>query len=116
MEPEEKFRANLETLREVFVWRSVPWLNNAACREDESKRSWWFRPGNTSVANRQRSKAKLICTRCPVRWQCLAEYIEEPFGIFGGFDERERRKLRNTTHYTKWHNILVLQRRMASIA
>ena len=37
------------------------------------------------------SHAKRICFKCPVRVKCLEYSLEhEPFGIWGGFDERER--------------------------
>ncbi|WP_329955129.1 WhiB family transcriptional regulator [Rhodococcoides fascians] len=38
--------------------------------------------------------AKAICMACPVRNQCLAHAITvgEPFGVWGGMTERERRQ------------------------
>jgi WhiB family redox-sensing transcriptional regulator len=41
------------------------------------------------------SLAKRICAECPVRQECL-EYalrVREPFGIWGGLNETERRTL-----------------------
>lgn len=38
--------------------------------------------------------AKNICYSCPVRMNCLKANLWVPFGIFGGYTERERRKLR----------------------
>jgi WhiB family redox-sensing transcriptional regulator len=44
---------------------------------------------------RREARAKAICQVCPVRQPC-AEYaitIREPFGIWGGLTEVERREL-----------------------
>ncbi|MFF2039012.1 WhiB family transcriptional regulator [Kitasatospora sp. NPDC058170] len=40
-------------------------------------------------------RARQICAGCPVRERCLALAIKrgEPYGIFGGLDETERRAL-----------------------
>src|SRR6516164_7059749 len=44
------------------------------------------------------SRAKTVCTRCPVRPQCAAYALRvgEPHGIWGGFTESERTLLRDT--------------------
>ena len=41
-------------------------------------------------------EARQVCAMCPVRGQCLAYAItaDEPFGIWGGLDQHERRQLR----------------------
>ncbi|MFF5285224.1 WhiB family transcriptional regulator [Streptomyces sp. NPDC013171] len=43
-----------------------------------------------------RSDARTVCRRCPVRVECLDEALarDEPVGIWGGLNLRERRKLR----------------------
>jgi WhiB family redox-sensing transcriptional regulator len=50
--------------------------------------------GESADARRAReSAAKRICVDCPVQRECL-EYalrVREPFGIWGGLDETERR-------------------------
>ncbi|WNM74139.1 WhiB family transcription factor [Mycobacterium Phage Nergal] len=41
--------------------------------------------------------AKRVCGRCPVTDQCLARALSmplNPFGIWGGTSERERREMR----------------------
>lgn len=40
--------------------------------------------------------AKALCRRCDVQAECLAHAITagESFGVWGGFTEKERRKLR----------------------
>jgi len=46
-------------------------------------------PGNTSMAKR-------VCADCPVRDECLADAIahRDPHGVWGGLDEKERRRPR----------------------
>jgi WhiB family redox-sensing transcriptional regulator len=40
--------------------------------------------------------AKRICAGCPVRAECLADALErgDPWGVWGGLSERERRRLK----------------------
>ena len=42
------------------------------------------------------TRAKMICRGCEVRGECLGYALEhdEPFGIWGGLSERERRALK----------------------
>ena len=51
----------------------------------------FFPPGDAPA-----TEARAICAACPVRGQCLAYAItaDEPFGIWGGLDTRQRRTLR----------------------
>ena len=37
--------------------------------------------------------AKLVCAKCRVKKQCLEAGMDEPYGIWGGKTERERRSL-----------------------
>lgn len=78
--------------------RSIDWRQHAACRN--KKLDLFFPDGGTSVDRAQVKKditrrAKTICGRCPVRQACadwaLDEHIE--YGIYGGLDETERRKI-----------------------
>jgi WhiB family transcriptional regulator, redox-sensing transcriptional regulator len=72
------------------------WEMRAACRGPAS--APFFPPitAETSGARRRReAAAKRICSDCPVRSECL-EYalrVREPFGIWGGRTEAERRDL-----------------------
>lgn len=62
---------------------------HGACRDYEDT-SVFF-----SDDKRNRRHARLICSTCPVRQACL-EYaleVEEPYGIWGGLDEKERAKV-----------------------
>lgn len=68
------------------------WQRLAACRTLPS--SLFFHPDGERDPSRGRrvDRAKAICARCPVREPCLAHSLdaEEPYGTWGGVDERER--------------------------
>lgn len=65
------------------------WTDHAACRG--SNPDTWYPHGNreTDIA-----AAKQTCHSCPVRRACLEAGLGEPFGIWGGLTERERRRER----------------------
>ena len=57
-------------------------------------------------------RARLLCSGCPVRFECLAEALDNriEWGIWGGMTERERRLLlRQHTDITSWSSVLVGQ-------
>jgi WhiB family transcriptional regulator, redox-sensing transcriptional regulator len=57
-------------------------------------------------------RARLLCSGCPVRFECLAEALDNriEWGIWGGMTERERRLLlRQHTDVTSWSSVLVGQ-------
>ena len=72
------------------------WESRARCREDGAR--GFVPPMSTESADERRvreSAAKRICAACPVQRECL-EYalrVREPFGIWGGLNETERRAL-----------------------
>lgn len=72
------------------------WQWRAACRGEDS--GLFFAPYHTEERDERRArerKAKSICAACPVRMECL-EYalrLREPYGIWGGLNELERRLL-----------------------
>ena len=65
------------------------WRERAACRDVDPE---LFYP----VSETDDGPAKAICDRCPVRPQCLNRAIEtgEAFGVWGGTNPRERKKIR----------------------
>ena len=74
-----------------------PWLRAAACRGRDQSRAFYPPMHHESREERaQREQmAKTICMGCPVQAACR-EYalgIREPFGIWGGLTEYERRAL-----------------------
>ncbi len=72
------------------------WQFRAACRGEDS--SLFFAPTyfeRKEQKDAREDRARAICSRCPVRVDCL-EYalrIREPHGIWGGLNELERRNL-----------------------
>ena len=55
-------------------------------------------------------RARLLCSGCPVRFECLSEALDNriEWGIWGGMTERERRLLlRQRPDVTSWSAILI---------
>ncbi len=69
--------------------RGAAWQNEALCAQVGG--GAWFPEGKGLSAR----DAKAICRRCPVRQICLDEAVarNEPFGVFGGLSQHERRPL-----------------------
>jgi WhiB family transcriptional regulator, redox-sensing transcriptional regulator len=65
----------------------VDWSNMAACRDGD--------PDALFVQGAEQNVAKRICRSCPVRFECLADALDNriEFGVWGGMTERERRAL-----------------------
>lgn len=72
------------------------WQANGLCRGNHS---YLFFPPSTVERKEERErrehKAKAICGVCPVKIDCLefALEIKEPYGIWGGLTETERRQV-----------------------
>ncbi len=72
------------------------WQTAALCRGNHS---YLFFPPSTverkDERERREVKAKAICTVCPVKSPCLdfAMKIKEPYGIWGGLTEADRRQV-----------------------
>lgn len=73
------------------------WRAFASCASADP--DLWF-----SVGALEHKQAKEICRRCPVRRDCLNYAMDSPVdhGIWGGFTERERRKVRRTAGLRDW--------------
>ncbi|MCQ8833749.1 WhiB family transcriptional regulator [Streptomyces malaysiensis] len=56
----------------------------------------FFPIGNTAPALRQIKKAKAVCRHCPLMESCLQGALErgEAFGVWGGTDEDDRRRMK----------------------
>lgn len=63
------------------------WPSLAACRTGD--------PDALFVQGAEQNIAKRICRGCPVRYECLADALDNriEFGVWGGMTERERRAL-----------------------
>ena len=75
---------------------SREWQVEGLCRGNQAH---LFFPPSTierkEERERREQRAKAICQVCPVQQQCLdyALLIREPYGIWGGYTESERRQL-----------------------
>lgn len=77
--------------RNKFITAQPEWMAKAACADTPV--SLWFHDLGDAEKTRQ---AKDICYECPVRQMCLewAFATGSNDGIFGGFDHKERRRLK----------------------
>jgi WhiB family transcriptional regulator, redox-sensing transcriptional regulator len=71
------------------------WQRHAACRQLNTE--MFFHPENERGWSRRRREgmAKNVCRQCPVQSECLAHALSarEPYGVWGGLGEAERREL-----------------------
>ena len=69
------------------------WREGAACRFLDT--DLFFPIGKAGLALTEIKEAKSVCERCPVRPSCLAFALDthQGYGIWGGYDEDERRLL-----------------------
>lgn len=77
------------------IARRPAWHEWAACR---GRRDVDFFPARGQPA----TDARALCSDCPVRQDCLEAALDggEMFGVWGGFSERQRRKLRTRKRVT----------------
>jgi WhiB family transcriptional regulator, redox-sensing transcriptional regulator len=84
------FDDTAQELLDVWAWR-----HRAACRNADLLT--FFGPDDEGVRERavRERRAKAICARCPVIGPCASHALRhrEPYGIWGGLTERERRRL-----------------------
>ncbi len=62
-------------------------------------------PDDLFVKGAAQQQAKVVCQRCPVIAECLAEALDHrtEFGVWGGMTERERRALlRRNPQVASW--------------
>jgi hypothetical protein len=64
------------------------WMADGLCRQVDNE-PWFPEKGESTI------EAKRVCLRCDVREQCLQYALDnqERFGVWGGYSERERRRL-----------------------
>ena len=74
------------------IWE---WQRHGNCRNMDS--AVFFHPdGERGLARENRvARAKEICRSCPVIAECRSHALsaQEPFGVWGGLDETERREI-----------------------
>lgn len=77
------------------------WVAQSACRNAD--------PDELFVTGAAQKRAKVVCTGCPVRTECLSDALDNrvEFGVWGGMTERERRALlRRRPDVTSWTQLL----------
>jgi WhiB family redox-sensing transcriptional regulator len=76
---------------ELAAWTStlstLEWSVDARCAQTDPEIFFPEKGGSTK-------DAKAVCRRCVVRAECLLAHLGEPFGIWGGHSERDRRQLK----------------------
>lgn len=77
------------------LWeQDVSWQDQAECRSADT--NLFFPPQIQETREEKEAReaqAKIVCARCPVKDACLefALSTREPYGIWGGLNEIERR-------------------------
>jgi WhiB family redox-sensing transcriptional regulator len=76
----------------------VDWFNQAACANAEPET--FFPVGSGGAAVDEVTAAKAVCARCSVLTECrdYALATRQPFGVWGGLDEDQRRTYVLTPH------------------
>ncbi len=69
------------------------WRESAACRFLDTE--LFFPIGKAGRAIEEIQQAKAVCASCPVRQACLTFALDthQGYGVWGGYDEDERRLL-----------------------
>lgn len=97
------------TSRRTAVGEVEDWRHSAACVGQDPE---LFQPPTDEGAlfEAQVAAAKAVCTRCPVRAECLVFALAMlPFGIAGGLTEQERNQVRARSRDT-WRERRVARR------
>lgn len=97
--------AMLEAVKDEGDW-DENWSWRAACRA--------LGHDDMFVKGKEQNKAKIVCTGCPVRMECLAEALDNQigYGVWGGMTERERRALLRTRPQASWRAVLEAARKL----
>ncbi len=80
--------ASALALAQFIVTTPQSWARQALCTQTDPDTFF-------SDSANQVEQAKAICHQCPVRKECLSHALEnrEEFGVWGGLDRDERRRL-----------------------
>ncbi|WP_103528961.1 WhiB family transcriptional regulator [Streptomyces sp. SM12] len=71
----------------------MDWRDQAACLPEDPE--LFFPVGESGPARLQVEEAKSVCSRCPVKEQCLEWAMNWPVeGVWGGLTEEERRAMK----------------------
>jgi WhiB family transcriptional regulator, redox-sensing transcriptional regulator len=96
--------AQRRRLRAPFAagFERVSWRELAACRTADPE--LFFPIGRTGPAIGEIERAKAVCASCPVRERCLTFALDtrQDYGIWGGYDDEERRLLHRQRQAGPW--------------
>ena len=82
------------------------WVSKALCLSTD--------PDELFVRGAAQKKAAVICGRCPVTAECLADALDNQieFGVWGGMTERQRRVLlKQHPEVVSWSEFFAAQRK-----
>jgi WhiB family redox-sensing transcriptional regulator len=71
----------------------VSWHAHAACYGHDDP-DLWHQDTAGPLGQRRTAAAKRVCRTCPTQMRCLEAHLNEPYGVWGGLDPRERREQR----------------------
>jgi WhiB family transcriptional regulator, redox-sensing transcriptional regulator len=73
---------------------SDEWRSRSACRAEDPE--LFFPAARSLTVFVQLARAKAVCGRCPVAWECLRYALAtgQQHGVWGGKSEEERKALR----------------------
>ncbi len=75
-------------------------------------------PDDLFVEGAAQRAAREVCLRCPVRFECLVDALDNrvAFGVWGGMTERERRALmRRFPDVESWRELLEAEPELALV-
>jgi hypothetical protein len=93
----------IDGLIELLLAKNRPWAEQAHCAQTDPES---FFPEKGQNTHRPSAEAKAICWGgCPVRAECLQWAMEnnERYGVWGGYTEQERHRLRKGEDVTPWN-------------
>lgn len=64
------------------------WWAGAKCRLERIEVAHFF-------TREESQEARKVCADCLVRYRCLTEHLDEPFGVWGGHTRDERNKVQS---------------------
>ncbi|MEU6713029.1 WhiB family transcriptional regulator [Nonomuraea sp. NPDC046802] len=78
----------------------MSWTNRAACRDVDPEIFFPVAAPDTVAGAAAEAHAKAVCRGCQVREECLGTAIRhrDPYGVWGGQGERERRRIISAVH------------------
>jgi WhiB family transcriptional regulator, redox-sensing transcriptional regulator len=91
--PDPATRQQRSRSRPAAGYDRASWRESAACRFLDTE--LFFPISKTGLALAEIREAKAVCESCPVRQPCLTFALDtrQGYGIWGGYDEDERRLL-----------------------